>query len=505
MVSSAIGQDDPSPQKLPSGDALLLEQFAKDGNQQAFATLLDRHGPYLLGVCRRLTSYTHDAEDVFQACCLELARKASTIRNSGSVAGWLQAVAVRMSRRLRIQRARRAVKDAASARPESTSSEDLRWTEVRQILEEEIARLPDALRAPIVLCFFEGQTQEEAAEALRINPRTLKDRLRRGRELLGRRLVRHGVSLAVLGAILSGEGAQAAISAGLAQTALTGATAAANNAPLAGLVSPGAAALVGASSVVSGWGIAAACAGALLVGIAAIVVRDGGFRAKPPLPTSNEQGRSLRTIRRSFGGRQFDAELFKWSGPSPLRYMRREDQGLRMTLPATNGPGEPIGVQLRCPVHGDFELEVTLEVLEIERPEKDYGAGATVYFFLDSAEWDGLWFGKLSDPKEGPVFAVGHRLGKGAARRDKFVRKIPARAESGVARLKVVRRGAMFSVLGAEGTGESFRPLGTFDVGPENLSIVRLAADPAWSASRKIDVRFLDFAMSAEEFVGFQE
>jgi hypothetical protein len=156
-------------------------------------------------------------------------------------------------------------------------------------------------------------------------------------------------------------------------------------------------------------------------------------------------------------------------------------------------------------VRGDFELEVTLEVLEVGRPEKNYGAGATVYFFLDSADWDGLWFGKLSDPKDGAVFAVGHRFGKGERRRDDFVKKIPARNESGIARLRVIRRHALFSVYGAEGGDEDFRLLGTFDVGDENLSIVRLAADPAWSSDRQVDVRFLDFTMSAEEFVGFKE
>src|SRR5262245_54910630 len=196
----------------PRSDAALLTQFAVQHNQEAFGVLLERHGPWLLGVCRRATAHAQDAEDVFQASFLELVRSAASISRGNSVAGWLQTVAVRLAHKVRAQHARQRQPEAPSPMPEpAAAGEEVSWREVRQVLDEEIARLPSELRSAIIHCLFEGRTQEEAAQYLEVNPRTLKARLARGRELLRRRLTRRGVSLAILGAVLSGSGAQAAI------------------------------------------------------------------------------------------------------------------------------------------------------------------------------------------------------------------------------------------------------------------------------------------------------
>src|SRR5437762_1246137 len=88
-------------------DGVLLDQFTTAGDEQAFAALMQRHGPYILGVCRRVTYHAQDAEDVFQACFLELVRKASSICRQNSVAGWLQTVAVRLAHKARARRLRR--------------------------------------------------------------------------------------------------------------------------------------------------------------------------------------------------------------------------------------------------------------------------------------------------------------------------------------------------------------------------------------------------------------
>src|SRR5262245_43703100 len=116
-------------------DGLLLDQFRRQRDQEAFATLMNRHGPYLLGVCRRLTFHAQDAEDVFQACFLELVRNSSSIRERNSVAGWLQTVAVRLSRKARARRQRRhRAETAAPLREDASAPDDITWREVRQIV-----------------------------------------------------------------------------------------------------------------------------------------------------------------------------------------------------------------------------------------------------------------------------------------------------------------------------------------------------------------------------------
>src|SRR5687767_13721604 len=108
-------RDHPGASALPPADGLLLEQFANERNQDAFATLMERHGPYVLGVCRRLTYHAQDAEDVFQACFLELVRNAWSIRQGNSVAGWLQTVAVRKARLARTRRERQQQREVSNA------------------------------------------------------------------------------------------------------------------------------------------------------------------------------------------------------------------------------------------------------------------------------------------------------------------------------------------------------------------------------------------------------
>src|SRR5262245_59721420 len=105
-VSELDRPNDSDASGLPRTDGALLELFVLEANQDAFAALMDRHGPYVLGVCRRVTYHAQDAEDVFQACFLELARRARSIARRDSVVGWLQTVAMRLSLKARSRRAR---------------------------------------------------------------------------------------------------------------------------------------------------------------------------------------------------------------------------------------------------------------------------------------------------------------------------------------------------------------------------------------------------------------
>src|SRR5262245_54719243 len=321
----------------PRSDGVLLQQFARHRDQEAFSRLLARHGPYLLGVCRRVTAHTQDAEDVFQAAFLELVRKAASIARAESVAGWLQTVAVRLGRKARARRARQQQKEVGGMIDQgAVTAEEASWREVRQVLDEEIARLPDELRGPVILCLFEGRTQEEAGEYLEVNPRTLKARVARGRDLLRKRLTRRGVSLAVLGAVLSGSSAQAAVSAALKQATVQGATALVSKAALAGVVSPTVLSLTGSSSLLAGWGTIAA----VIVGLA---LTAGGIYvvADRFLPHAVQQ---RPTVTWSFRGGAFDSVFFDWTGPDDERCARLEEEVLTVTLPSENGPRFPVGV-----------------------------------------------------------------------------------------------------------------------------------------------------------------
>ncbi len=151
----------------PYSDRQLLERFVESGDEAAFAAILDRHGPMLLGLCRRLLSDAHLAEDVLQATFLVLARKAGSIGRRDSLASWLYGVAQQLARQARLAEAARwrRERQAATERPRATTG-DPGWDELLRVLDEELKRLPERYRLPLLLCYLEGRTQDEAAKQL---------------------------------------------------------------------------------------------------------------------------------------------------------------------------------------------------------------------------------------------------------------------------------------------------------------------------------------------------
>jgi RNA polymerase sigma factor (sigma-70 family) len=186
-------------QLLQAGDAAddgqLLERFVRQRDEDAFARLVARHGGLVLGVCRRVLGDRHAAEDVFQATFLVLARRAGGIRKPESLTSFLHGVAYRLAIKARGETERRRERERRLPPPVEIEEPDLSWREVRTLIDEELQRLPERLRLPLVLCYLEGQTQDEAARRLGWPRGTLKRRLERGRELLRRRLSRRGVTL----------------------------------------------------------------------------------------------------------------------------------------------------------------------------------------------------------------------------------------------------------------------------------------------------------------------
>jgi RNA polymerase sigma factor (sigma-70 family) len=195
-------------------DRQLLERFARQHDEDAFAELVRRHGPLVHGVCRRVLGHDQDAEDSFQATFLVLARKAGSVRWQDSVHGWLYGVAHQMAKKAKRARLRRRVREIEARRASHPSpSPHAAMRELSAVLDEELRRLPARYREPLLLCYLQGMTRDQAARQLSMPLRTLERRLAQGREVLRARLVRRGLSLsaAMVAASLIGETASAAL------------------------------------------------------------------------------------------------------------------------------------------------------------------------------------------------------------------------------------------------------------------------------------------------------
>jgi RNA polymerase sigma factor (sigma-70 family) len=182
-----------------ASDEELLEQFFNqtDGTaEDAFRALVARHGPMVLGVCRHVLNQQQDAEDAFQATFLVLARKGRTIRSRNVLGRWLYEVAYRIALRARAQAMRRRVHERqASEMSPPVHENEIAWNELRPVLHDEVNRLPEKYRTPVVLCYLEGKTNEEVAQMLTWPVGTVKGRLSRARNLLRSRLLRRGLVL----------------------------------------------------------------------------------------------------------------------------------------------------------------------------------------------------------------------------------------------------------------------------------------------------------------------
>jgi RNA polymerase sigma factor (sigma-70 family) len=230
----------PDPQSDRQSDRQLLQQFLSRQDEAAFAALVRRHGNMVLAVCQSILHHEQDAQDASQATFLVLARKAGSIRKQESVGSWLHGVAYHLALKVR-QGNRRCRGDRESGMEQRNRGgrgvtrnaflrdsprtprflDDLTWRELREALHQELNRLPEKNRLPLILCYLEGKTQEEAARQLGWTAATLKGRLDRGRNLLRKRLTRRGLTLSVplLAAALSRDVAMASSPAWLKATA----------------------------------------------------------------------------------------------------------------------------------------------------------------------------------------------------------------------------------------------------------------------------------------------
>lgn len=221
-------------------DRELLRAYLDHNDQDAFAALVTRHGPLVLGVCRRVLIDEHGAEDAFQATFLLLARNGTAIRKQDAIASWLYGVASRVAghaKRSAVRR-RRHEREAIAMRRTATTS-DLSWREVQAALDEELRRLPEIHRAAFVLCVLENRSCADVARELAVPETTVWNRVARARKLLRAQLAARGLTLsALLGvAALGHDGLQAAVPAGLVRATMQAVALAGTRGAAAGIVS----------------------------------------------------------------------------------------------------------------------------------------------------------------------------------------------------------------------------------------------------------------------------
>jgi RNA polymerase sigma factor (sigma-70 family) len=224
-----------APAAADQTDRQLLERFVRTRDEDAFTALVRRHGALVWGVCRRTLGHHQDAEEVFQATFLVLARKAGAVPWRQDVGNWLYGVACRVARKARGQAVRRRARweplgDDLPAPPDAVGPEEL-----RPVLDEEVQRLPQKYRAPVVLCYLQGKTYHEAARLLGWAEGTVSGRLARARELLRRRLLRRGLTVpaALLAVLPSPGGGAEVVPGGLSEAVVRSVTAGVLDTPAA--------------------------------------------------------------------------------------------------------------------------------------------------------------------------------------------------------------------------------------------------------------------------------
>jgi len=187
------------------GDGQLLERFIARRDEVAFEELMARHGPVVLGICRRWLDNPRDIEDAYQATFLILVRKAASLRDRNALSSWLYGVALRVARRARANAERRRVRERPiSAEPagRGRSPQECTGDEVLAIVDEELRRLPEKQQVAVILCLLEGYTHEAAASELGWPLGTVKSRIAAARQTLTRRLTRRGLAPSGVAAIL---------------------------------------------------------------------------------------------------------------------------------------------------------------------------------------------------------------------------------------------------------------------------------------------------------------
>jgi RNA polymerase sigma factor (sigma-70 family) len=357
-------------------DGRLLRRFLGTGEEAAFAALVERHGPMVLGVCQRVLRDGHAAEDAFQATFLVLFRRARSLcGQGGSLAGWLYTVAYRVALKARADAARRRLKEGQAVDvPRAETQAEPLWQDLQPVLDDELNRLPEKYRVPLVLCYLEGRTNEETGRLLGLPVGTVKSRLARARERLRGRLSRRGLSVApaLLAATLTRRAA-ASVPAALVEATVR--TAAGLLGRVAAAVASGPAAL--AEGVLKGMLATRLTLGTCLVVVALVAALGAAAIAQPPRHPA-EAGPAAQV--RPLGKGAPKGEMPKGpERPAPGQPWRTADRPLAVSGRVLGADGKPLAgaevVVMTCPwryiQHAAPRFAAGYEVLARGRAGKD--------------------------------------------------------------------------------------------------------------------------------------
>jgi RNA polymerase sigma factor (sigma-70 family) len=227
-------------------DGQLLADYVSRHDDTALELLVRRHGPMVWGVCRRVLGNYHDAEDAFQTTFLVFIRKAAAIASRELLANWLYGVAHQTALKARATSAKRGIREKQVTVMPEPALEQVRWTALPPLLDQELSRLPDKYRAVVVLCDLDGKSRKDAARQLAVPAGTVASRLATGRAMLAKRLALRGVGLpgGALAVVLSENAASAGMPTAVVTSTIQAAKLfAAGHAAAAGAISPKVAAL----------------------------------------------------------------------------------------------------------------------------------------------------------------------------------------------------------------------------------------------------------------------
>ncbi|APW61915.1 sigma-70 family RNA polymerase sigma factor [Paludisphaera borealis] len=298
-------------------DGQLVERYVARREEAVFEAIVERHGAMVWGVCRRVLRDHHDAEDAFQATFLVLARKASSIMPREMVGNWLHGVAYQTAARARgATFKRRGRERQVPEMPEIEADPREAWDDLLPLLDQELSRLPEKYRIPIVLCDLEGKTHREAAEQLKWPIGTVSGRLSRGRAMLAGRMARHGLTLSgpALAMHLSQNSASAGVPASLIASTTKAAAGVVVSAKVAALTEG-----VLKAMLISKLKIATATLATLMV----LGAAGAGAIGQGPLTEAPRPPQGVREAGSTFGGMAIQGGADRRQGLDPKEEMKK--------------------------------------------------------------------------------------------------------------------------------------------------------------------------------------
>jgi hypothetical protein len=199
-------------------------------------------------------------------------------------------------------------------------------------------------------------------------------------------------------------------------------------------------------------------------------------------------------FRHDFRGSKFNAQMLRYEGPTPLKFITPQPDGLRWRFSPGSAPTKPVGIHWRSPVRGNFSTTADFEILHVDKPEKGHGAGAELYLMLDNTERDAIAFARLVRPEDGPVALFLHLSNDEAGqRRTKTGKIVPMPSAGGRGRLRLVREDADLVALIAQGDGQEYTELHRTKIGAMNVRMLRFAGTSGGDAGVRLDMRLFEF------------